>query len=140
MPNVCVCVCVCRHRQQGAAVSVHRGDAAEDVQSGPGPLLRGVLQPLRLLRGVRRHRGDHPGGDGDHASAGHLCAALRPAAQDLQGDAVRGASADPRVLPTLRPLGLETAAKCCWLRDDLRFPCCLPTQEKKNPVKRASKL
>lgn len=121
-------LCHCRHCQQGAAVSVHHGDAAEDVQSGSGSLLRGILQPFWLFRGVRGHHWNHPGGTGDHASSGDLCAAMCPPAQDLQGDTVRIFGPSP-VTQTSLPLSLMSLSVCaaigqlcptwwhrCWTR------------------------
>lgn len=74
--------------QQGPAGHVHAGDVDQDVQPGAAGLLCVALQPLRLLCGVRWHRGDHPGGAGHHVPAGHLCLPLRAAAPHLQGHTV----------------------------------------------------
>jgi len=73
-----------RHCQLGAAGTLCGRDAAEDVRAGPAPVLHVALQPLRLLRGVRRDLGDHPGGAWHLVTPGHLGAALHPAPPHLQ--------------------------------------------------------
>ena len=96
--STCWCPLLSRCGQQGSAGFVHVWDAGEDVQSGPAGLLRVPVQPLRLLRGVRRHRGDHPGGAGRHVSSGHLCVPLCPPATHLQGHTVRLGEAGHRLM------------------------------------------
>lgn len=81
--------------QPGAAVGLHHRDADEDVRAGPTPVLHVHLQPLRLFCGVQRHPRDPAGGVRRHDPAGHLCAALHPASQDLQDHQVSAGQLGP---------------------------------------------
>lgn len=73
-----------RQRQPGAASTLRGRDAAEDVRTGPAPVLHVPLQPLRLLRGVFGDLGDHPGGAWHLVTPGHLRPALHQAPPHLQ--------------------------------------------------------
>lgn len=86
------CLNPTRHSQQGPPGALHCGNAPEDVQPRAAGLLCVPLQPLRLLHRVWGYPGDHPGGDQDHVSPGHLCAEMRAPAQDLQDHQVCGCS------------------------------------------------
>lgn len=78
-----------RGGQQGAACPVHMWNVDEDVQSRTRGLLCFTVQPFRLLCGVWRNHGNHPGRTWNHVSPWHLCVPLRSSAEDLQGHTVR---------------------------------------------------
>lgn len=106
--------------QQSSPGNVHPGDAGEDVQLGAAGLLCVPVQSLWLFCGVRRHRGDHPGGARHHVPARYLCLPLRASPADLQSHTVSNHVISPH--PPISQIPLWWFELLLVRSDDLFFP------------------